>query len=181
MPDQATTTDATATNANETDTTDASSTAGADTDTTDFKAESRKHEQRAKNLQKELDALRKSTMTDTEKAIAEAEERGRTAARTENAQALAAAEIRAALTGIVEDPAEIVDDLNLAKYITDTGGVDRDGIAALKAKFAKLAPQGQQQRTPGRADLGARSTTGNHMPLNGDPIENALKGALGIR
>ncbi len=147
-----------------------------ESDGTDWKAEARKHEQQKKRLQREMDDLKKSTMSDSEKLVAEAEKRGRMAAVAESAQIVAAARIEAALTGIVADPAEIVSELNLAKYVTDDGDVDTAAVAALKAKFSALAPQGR----PGSANQGARSTTGNNVALNGDPLLQALKSKLGV-
>lgn len=51
---------------------------------------------------------------------------------------LAAARIEAALTGIVDDPSQIVEDLNLDRYITDDGDLDLDAVSALKDKYARL-------------------------------------------
>lgn len=104
-----------------------------------WKTQSRKHEQRAKanaKAARELEDLRNKSLPADEAAVREAEERGRTAARAEHAQALAGARIEAALTGIVPDPADIVDELNLAKYVDDDGEVDSDAIEELKTKWA---------------------------------------------
>lgn len=109
-----------------------------------WKALARKHEARAKEnsaAASELESLRQSAMTDQEKAVAEAEQRGRQAARVELARNLAAAEVKAALTGVVADPAQIVEDLNLERYVTDDGGVDAEKVAALRAKYEALAPK----------------------------------------
>jgi len=51
---------------------------------------------------------------------------------------LAAAKIEAALTGIVDDPTQIVDDLNLDRYITDEGEIDTDAVTSLKDRYARL-------------------------------------------
>jgi hypothetical protein len=51
---------------------------------------------------------------------------------------LAAAKIEAALTGIVDDPTQIVDDLNLDRYITDEGEIDTDAVSSLKDRYARL-------------------------------------------
>lgn len=107
-----------------------------------WKALARKHEDRAKanaSAAKELETLRAASMSDTEKAVAEAEQRGRQAATAEHVQQLAGARIEAALTGIVPDPAAVVEDLNLLKYVTDTGDVDGDAIETLRTKYAELA------------------------------------------
>lgn len=107
-----------------------------------WKSLARKHEDQAKRnakAAKELEQLKRSQMDENEKAIAEAEERGRQAARLEVAEKLAAAEIKAELKGVVDDPAAIVEDLNLRKYVTDDGEVDSDAVAQLREKFSKLA------------------------------------------
>lgn len=119
-----------------------------------WKALSRKHEAQSKanaDAAKELAALKAANQTDAEKAIAEAEQRGRSAATAEVAQKLAAAEVRAALTGVVPDPSAVVEDLNLTKYVTDTGDVDQDAVKALREKYVALAakPAGTDFK-PGR-------------------------------
>lgn len=100
---------------------------------------SRKWENRSKAARaaiRELEELKKSSLPPDERAVQEAEERGRTAARAENAQLLAGARIEAALTGVVDDPADIVEDLNLAKFVTDENEVDVDAIDELKKKYS---------------------------------------------
>lgn len=109
-----------------------------------WKALARKHEGNAKSnsdAAKELAALKAANQSDTEKAVTEAEQRGRSAATSELAQRIAAAEVRAALTGVVADPASIVEDLNLAKYVTDTGDVDQEAVTALRKKYESIAPK----------------------------------------
>lgn len=141
---------------------------GKGTDETDWKAEaekwkalSQKHEGRAKSnvaAARELDQLKKATQTDTEKAVSEAEERGRQAARVEAAERLAGAEIKAALAGIVPEPATIVEDLKLAKYLTEDGEVDDEKVAALKAKYEALAVK--PKKISGSADGGSQGGDG---------------------
>lgn len=78
-----------------------------------------------------------------EEAKAEAKKAGRDEAASEFGSRIAAAEIKAALTGIIPDPASIVEDLNISRYLTDTGEVDAAKVADLKAKYQALA------KTPG--------------------------------
>lgn len=116
-----------------------------DTATTDWEGEAkkwrdlaRKHEQRAKanaEAQRKLEELQRTQMSDQERAVSEAEERGRKSATSEVGQKIAAAELKAALTGIVQNPAAFVDDLNLSRYVTDTGDVDDEAIKALAEKY----------------------------------------------
>lgn len=129
--------------------------------------------------EKELETIRESQLSETEKAVKEAEARGAATAASQFGQKIAAAELKAALAGLIPDPAGVIEDLNLAKFVTDTGDVDADAVAALREKYALLAPaknapaptlhQGRQgQPTPGqltRADLA-------HM--NPDDINKAI-------
>jgi hypothetical protein len=107
----------------------------------------RENEKRAKANEKarsELEKLQRAQMNDSEKALAEAETRGRQAAITEFGTRLAAAEIKAALGPIVTDPkkvAEIIDDLNLAKYVTDSGEVDAKAVEAIADRWGSLIPK----------------------------------------
>jgi DNA-binding transcriptional regulator YiaG len=103
---------------------------------------SRKWEQRAKDNSKAAERLAEieaANLSETEKAVKEAEQRGASAARADFGQRLAAAEIKAALTGVVPDPAAIVEDLNLGKYVTDTGDVDQEAVTALRSKYESFA------------------------------------------
>jgi len=120
---------------------------------------------------------RMAAMTESERAVAEAEARGRTAAVTQYGQRLARAEFVAAAARLNSsyDAAAVLDDINLAKYVTDDGEPDVDGIAAAVARLIPVPSA--NPRPVGDADLGSR---GAPMALNGDGIEQALKRKLGI-
>lgn len=168
---------------------------------TDWQAEarkwkdlSRKHEGRAKdnaNAQSELDRIKASQLSETEKAVKEAEDRGRAGAALEYGQRVAAAEVKAALTGLIDDPARVVSELNLAKYVTDTGEVDSAAIDSLKETFAGFAQarptspdlkQGRQgEQMPGQLTLADVKSLRNTDPealvrANQEGRLNALKG-----
>lgn len=106
-------------------------------------------EKTAKAATAELEKLRKASMSEQEKAVTEAEERGRKEATTANATKLAAAKIEAALTGVVPDPASLVEELNLTRYIGDDGEIDSEAIAKLKEKYAALAAPTGKPVVPG--------------------------------
>lgn len=110
-----------------------------------WKDKAQKHEKASKTNHAELEKLRKANLSDTEKALEDATEKGKAAGRAEVATIVAAAKIEVALAGVVPDPAAIVEDLNLAKYLTEDGEVDVEKVAALKAKFAGITKPG----TPG--------------------------------
>lgn len=134
-----------------------------------WKTLSRKHESRAKANADKAKKYDESDLTDAEKLAAEAEERGRTAALAETGRRLAAAEVRAALAGIVPDPKSIVEDLDLSRYVADDGEVDEDAVTALRDKYASLAKPG---RPKGSADGGNR---GGDKPKRATSLEAAVQ------
>lgn len=118
----------------------------------DWKAKARMWEDRAKTnsaAAKKLADLEAASQTETERAQAAAK------AAEDRAQAavlrIASAEVRAALTGIVPDPAAVAEDLNLAKFLTDDGEVDAEKVAALRTKYQALAPSGPRAPLPNPA------------------------------
>lgn len=126
---------------------------------------------------KAAESARLAAMSEGERAVAEAEARGRTAAVTEYGQRLARAEFVAAAARRNPgwDASAVLDDLNLARYVTEAGEPDSDGISAA---VARLVPDAIATGRPvGNADIGTR---GAPMALNGDEIENALRRKLGI-
>jgi hypothetical protein len=139
--------------------------AGSGDDAAKWKALSRKHEAEAKKAKAELDKIRAANQTEAEKALEAARQEGRQAATVDVAQRLAAAEIKAALTGIVPDPASIVEDLNLAKYVDDSGEVNSEAVAELRKRFEGLSK-------------GARRPGGGNPLGQGQKGEPARQGQL---
>jgi hypothetical protein len=86
---------------------------------------------------------RKTTKAATEgpSDVEAAREAGREEARAEHGVELATEAIRAALTSVVgeDDLEELLDELNMARFVTDEHKPDRDAIASLKARHEKLA------------------------------------------
>lgn len=136
--DDGTDTDSDDTTDDDTDDTDSEDDddSGKDGDAAKWKRLSRKNEADKKRLARELDDLKKKSMTDSEKAIEAAKAEG----RREGAMQVAAARIEAALTGIVPDPEAIVEDIDLSRYLTDDGTVDVGKVKALKKKYQDLQP-----------------------------------------
>ena len=114
-----------------------------------WKAMARKNEAAAKVSPEKLTELRSAAKrlaeledagkTEQEKAVSEAVAAERSKLLAEVGQRLAAAKLETALTGIVADPAGVVEDLNLGRYITEEGDVDADAVAALRTKYEGLA------------------------------------------
>lgn len=109
-------------------------TASADqSDVTDWKAEARKWEQRAKensSKARELEKQQQAAMTDAERAVVEAEARGRTAATQDFGKRLATSEIRAAALDAGRDLTGVFDYLDLARFLDDDGEPDDKAIKA---------------------------------------------------
>lgn len=130
-------------------------------DTTDWKAEARKWEQRAKENKAaaaEVEKARKAAMSESERAVAEAEERGRMAAVASYGERLARTEFvaEAAKRNPGFDAAAVLDDLNLARYIGEDGEPDSKAITAA---VGRLIPEGGSAAPqPPSFDGGARRT-----------------------
>ena len=136
-----------------------------------WKALSRKHENANAQAIKELEQMRSAQMTDTEKAIVEAEKRGRDSALAEMRVEIARSRLAAQAAGKVADVDALLELVDAGKFVTDSG-VDDDGIAAVIERFTKVAPaqpappkfgsvemgpQGDRPRQLGEAEL-ARMT-----------------------
>jgi hypothetical protein len=124
-------------------------------------------EKQAKAAQRELEQLRQSQMSDSEKALTEAEGRGRAAATVEFGQRLAAAQFvaEAAKRNPDFDAASVLEDLNLAKYVIEGGEPDGVGLAAV---VKRLVPErASNPRPSGDVGLGPRPTA--PTPTDGSP------------
>lgn len=125
------------------------------------------------------------------KSELEREREARTKAETErdeaarrSAERLAAAELKAALTGITDDPGDIIDDLNLAKYITADGEVDTDAVAKTREKYAALKPTTTTPpptRPQGDIDQGRQGGTPTDMRTADEAVVKAELAKYGLR
>ncbi len=169
----------------ETATTEAETTEQTETDwkaeAEKWKTQSRKNEDRAKDL----DELHKASMSDSERAIAEAREAGKSEALTSVGIRLVDAEFRVAAAGTtLEVDDDFLDGLDRSKFLTDDGEPDAD---AIKAWVDRIAPAQTENSEPEEGPLGSgidlgqgtRTTTDSNMALNGDPLYQALKNAVG--
>lgn len=161
-------------------------------DTTDWKAEAekwkshaRKQEDRAKsNAQalKELDKFKEASMSDLEKAVAQAKADVRTETLREVGGRLAAAEIRASAAGRLTDEQleGLLEGLNFGAFLDDEGDVDK---AKVTSWVDRIAPQRNDEPEPTRfLDLGQGARGGRqNMALDSDPLMRDLKDKLGIR
>jgi hypothetical protein len=116
-----------------------------------WKAQSRKHEERAKERgdyddvktkADQYDALLKSTQTDQERTVEtakkEAEEQARADERAKNLPRLVDSEIRIAAAGRIdaERLKAAIEPLDRSKFLTDKGEVDEEKVASFVATLA---------------------------------------------
>jgi hypothetical protein len=148
-----------------------------------WKTLARKHEERAKanqNAAKELESLRQSQMTEQERAVAEAKALARTETLKEIGAHLVIAEFRAQSAGRLtpEQVAELVEDLDMTKYLTESGEVDAERVTK---KVAALAPQPTEPTAPTWPDLGQGARDTSTLALNDDGLTDALMRKVGAK
>lgn len=98
-------------------------------------------EKRAKALESELEKLRLENASAEEKAIAAAKAEGRTEALTVSNARLLRAEVKAAASGVLQDPDDAVRLLDLDQFeVDDDGEVDTKAITAAVERLAKSKP-----------------------------------------
>lgn len=125
-----------------------------------WKAQSRKHESRVKALgtpdeikawraaSSELEKLRKASMGEQERAVAEAREQAAAEAGKAWAARLVAAEFRAATAGRVDaaELADVLDTLDLSKFLADDGGVNVEKVTQLASRITGNAGGGEAEQ-----------------------------------
>ena len=119
-------------------------------------------------LQRQLDDLRKQSMSEAEKAVAEAKAEGRKAALAEVSSRLLTAEVRALAADRMADPADAVHLLDLEGLVDDDGHIDSKAIvdrleALLKDKpyLAKAGKPAALRAPHGARDDGAEKPSGD--------------------
>lgn len=139
----------------------------------DWKAEARKWEDRAKankKAQDELTALKAANMSEQEKAVTEAEARGRTAAASEYGTKLAGAEFRAAVAAAGIDLGEAAELIDVSRFVADDGEVNVTAIKSAVTKLSKLAPRGAGRSG---ADMGGAGGSGDQNASLDKQIQEA--------
>lgn len=147
-----------------------------------WKALAKKHEGRAKSnaeAAKELARLKREGMSDIEKKVDEAVAAARAEERVKAGVRVARSAFLAAAKGRLADPKEVVEDINLKKYVDEDGEVDDEAIAKL---VDKLSPKGsdtddedddqderdtRRRRRPSSGYQGARNGSGRSKNKRG--------------
>jgi hypothetical protein len=137
----------------------------------------READKRVEHLEAELNKLQRKSMTEQEKAIAEAVDAARSETAKQYGSRLAAAEIKAAAAGRFTDDqiVALVKRTDLAGFLTPDGEVNEAEVAAY---VDSIAPAKDEDPFP---DLGQGPRGTQPHALNGDPLLRDLKSKLGIR
>lgn len=109
--------------------------------------------QQLRDVQRELAAERSKNQTESERAIEAAKTAGRQEAAVEAGKRLARAEIRAAASEKGLDVAQILEDVDLSRFVGDDGEPDDRAISRAVARWAALTPS---SRPRGDIDQGLR-------------------------
>lgn len=129
--------------------------------------EAAKYRTEAKANAKRLEELEKQSMTETEKAIAEAKNAARAEVLGEVGSKLVDAEVRAAAAGRNVDVDALLEGLDRRRFITEDGEANRDDIVKW---VDRIAPKGDERPSP--IDMG-QGTRPNNNP--GQLDEAAIK------
>lgn len=133
-----------------------------------------------KQLQSELEQLRQASMSETEKAIAQAKAEGRESALKEIGDRIVRAEVKAAATGKLADPDDAIHLLDMAGLVQADGTVDSKAVSSAIDALVAAKPYLSAMPGAGSGEGGPRGNSSNN-PLNGDPLLRDLKSRLGIR
>lgn len=138
----------------------------ADGDVAKWKELSRKNEAELRKAQAELDKIRKANETDTEKAVREAEERGRTTALASVTARLISSEIKVAASPKLQDPADAEALLgDVSRFADKDGNVDAAAIGKAIDDLLKSKPYLGKTAT-GALEGGGRKTSSTGFNFN---------------
>lgn len=132
-----------------------------------LRKEAAKYRTEAKAATNALEEQRQASMTEAEKAVVEAERRGRTSAASEYGKRLATSEIKAVAATNGADLTGVFDYLDLSRFVGDDGDPDAEAITAFVAGLPR------QGATAPNFDGGTRSTSTN------DDFNTILRRAAG--
>lgn len=141
----------------------------------------RKHEERAKAnaaAAKELETFKASQMSDTEKAVAAAEAKGRLTATQEFGGKLAAASIRVAAAGRNIDVSALLKGVDPTRFLDDAGDPDEKAIKEWVDSIAPPPADPTVPTAPIRRDLGNGPRGGQAAPPTSQ-LERDLIAKLG--
>lgn len=121
-----------------------------------MKAERDAARKESKARERELERLKTASLSDQERAVTEAKAAGAQEATLAAGKRVARAEIRAAATAAGFDASDLLDDLDLSRFVGEDGEPDEKAIADRVKRWAAMAPK--SNRPSGSADQGVRTT-----------------------
>lgn len=124
----------------------------------------------------DLDALKASLMSESEKAVAEAKADGLAEGLRTGSSKIVHAEIRAAAAGRPVDVDALLEGVDASRFIDENGEVDRTGIVAW---IEKVAPAPAQPEIPAFADLGQGTRGQAISPGDDDALKAMVLKAVG--
>lgn len=137
----------------------------------------RQAEKAHKAAMAEIEELRRQSMTDQEKAVADAVAEARKSAMVEVGSRIVAAEFKAAAAGRLTETqlATLLEVLDVGPFVNEDGDAD---VAKIGSFLDGIAPKPQEPASAGFPDLGQGAR--NTPALNGDPLLRDLKLKLGV-
>lgn len=180
MPDAAPTGETAPAATETTETTDTTT----ETTDTDLSAEverwktlSRKNERELRKAQSELEKTQQSSMTETERAVAEAKAQARSEALAEVQRDRVRDKVEAAAAKKLADPADAPALLGDLDQFIVGGEIDAKAIVRAIDKLVETKPYLSPQPGTGAGEGGPRGTSAH--ALNGDPLVRDLEAKLG--
>jgi hypothetical protein len=149
-----------------------------------LKAEAADYRRRLRQAESERDDAKTASMSEQERAVAEAEKRGRQAAEAEHGRRLLEAQIRAAAAGKLRDPDDAIRYLDVDKLLElDERDRDLDKAVAtlIEQKSYLAADTNGATPTTGVRSQGARTQPGGTRAADSDGSEWLRKAARGGR
>lgn len=159
-------------------TTDTADGSQPDAESEKWKAMARKHEREAKKAQAELERVQQSSMSEQEKAIAEARSAARAEAFTEAQRDRLRDKVELAAASKLADPSDapmLIGDLD--RFIV-SGEIDTRAISAAIDDLIKTKPYLGKSPGSGSGEGGPRGGSSS-TALNGDPLVRDLERKLG--
>lgn len=132
-------------------------------------------EKQARDAQAELDKLRTASMSEQEKAVAQARAEGKEEAFKDATARLVRAEVRAAGAKKLADPSDAIGLLDLDSFVDDKGEVDTKAITSAIDALVKSKPYLSAKPGNGSGEGGARGGSVTTEPTMDDRLRAAAR------
>lgn len=133
-----------------------------------------------REAEKQLTAIQRQSMTDLDRAVAEAADKARREVQIEYGAMLVDSELRRAASDRPVNVDALLEGVDRARFITDDGRPDTAAIAAWMDRVAPKPDPAQQYNT-GFPDLGQGARNGGIALGDDDALTRDIKAKLGIQ